>query len=96
MLGRAWVSIEYQAPASTSSHHFMSTYVLTKFADLEYHMTMAELEGDVAGQRRLAPLLATAEGRYDFVVPAYLNTVFPDIHVTRFQDWFLRNWASIP
>ncbi|EMD90381.1 hypothetical protein COCC4DRAFT_68924 [Bipolaris maydis ATCC 48331] len=76
---RAWVSIEYQAPAN-----------------LEYHMTMAQLEGDVAGQRRLAPLLATAEGRYDFVVPAYLNTVFPDIHVTRFQDWFLRNWASIP
>ncbi|KAB2102301.1 hypothetical protein CUC08_Gglean003120 [Alternaria sp. MG1] len=65
-------------------------------ANLEYQMTMAQLGGDTAGQRRLAPLLATAEGRYDFVVPAYLNAVYPDIQVTRFQDWFLRNWASIP
>ncbi|KNG48622.1 isoflavone reductase family protein [Stemphylium lycopersici] len=65
-------------------------------ANLEYRMTMAQLGGDVVGQKRLAPLLATAEGRYDFAVPAYLNSVFPDIHVTRFRDWFLRNWASIP
>jgi hypothetical protein len=69
---------------------------LTSETDLEYQMTMAQLSGDTAGQRRLAPLLATAEGRYDFVVPAYLNSVYPDIRVTRFQDWFLRNWASIP
>ncbi|KAI4934571.1 hypothetical protein J4E85_002429 [Alternaria conjuncta] len=65
-------------------------------ANLEYQMTMAQLGGDTAGQRRLAPLLATAEGRYDFAVPAYLNSVYPDVQVTRFQDWFLRNWASIP
>ncbi|EOA90285.1 uncharacterized protein SETTUDRAFT_167185 [Exserohilum turcica Et28A] len=76
---RAWISIDYQAPAN-----------------LEYRMTMAQLEGNIAEQRRLAPLLATAEGRYDFAVPAYLNSVFPDIHVTRFQDWFMCNWASIP
>lgn len=74
----------------------LRTCILTRFVDLEYRMAMAQLEGDTAGQKRLATLLATAEGRYDFVVPAYLNTVFPDIHVTRFQDWFLRNWASIP
>ncbi|KAF1836309.1 NAD(P)-binding protein [Decorospora gaudefroyi] len=64
--------------------------------NLEYQMTMAQLGGDTAGQRRLALLLATAEGRYDFVVPAYLNSIYPDVHVTRFRDWFLRNWASIP
>ncbi|EDU43040.1 conserved hypothetical protein [Pyrenophora tritici-repentis Pt-1C-BFP] len=64
--------------------------------NLEYQITMAQLGGDIAGQRRLAPLLATAEGLYDFAVPAYLNSVFPDIRVTRFQAWFLRNWASIP
>ncbi|CAA9961344.1 NAD-binding protein [Pyrenophora teres f. maculata] len=65
-------------------------------ANLEYQITMAQLGGDIAGQRRLAPLLATAEGLYDFAVPAYLNSVFPDVRVTRFQAWFLRNWASIP
>jgi hypothetical protein len=74
----------------------MSIQPWTNDTDLEYQMTMAQLGGDTAGQRRLAPLLATAEERYDFVVPAYLNSVYPDIQVTRFQDWFLRNWASIP
>lgn len=75
---------------------FRPSTFANRLVDLEYQMTMAQLGGDIAGQRRLAPLLATAEGRYDFAVPAYLNSVFPDIHVTRFRDWFLRNWASIP
>lgn len=59
-------------------------------------MTMAQMEGDVPKQRRLATLLATAEGRYDFAPPAYLNTLFPDIRPIAFRDWFLRNWASVP
>lgn len=57
---------------------------------------MAQMEGDTARQRRLAPLLATAEGRYDFAVPAYLNSIYPDIQPMRFRDWFLHNWASVP
>lgn len=95
-LDRPWASIDYQAPASTQVFFTAFMQLLTNYADLEYQMTMAQLGGDTAGQRRLAPLLATAEGRYDFAVPAYLNSVYPDVQVTRFQDWFLRNWASIP
>lgn len=93
---RPWASIDYQAPASTQSVSTRFIQSLINYIDLEYQMTMAQLGGDTAGQRRLAPLLATAEGRYDFAVPAYLNSVYPDVQVTRFQDWFLRNWASIP
>ncbi|EAT81934.1 hypothetical protein SNOG_10540 [Parastagonospora nodorum SN15] len=46
--------------------------------------------------RQLSPLVATAEGRFDFAVPGYLNMLNPDIATTRFRDWFLHNWASIP
>ncbi|KAF2024626.1 hypothetical protein EK21DRAFT_78274 [Setomelanomma holmii] len=49
-----------------------------------------------ARYRQLAPLVATAEGRYDFAVPGYLNALNPDIEPTTFRDWFLHNWASIP
>ncbi|KAH7385929.1 hypothetical protein BKA66DRAFT_65095 [Pyrenochaeta sp. MPI-SDFR-AT-0127] len=65
-------------------------------ANLQYQMTMAQMGGDTLKERRLAPLLATAEGRYDFAVPAHLNSVFPDIRPIAFRNWFLRNWASIP
>jgi hypothetical protein len=57
---------------------------------------MAQVEGDGAQYRKLAPLVATAEGRYDFVTPGYLNSLNPDIRPTKFRDWFLHNWASIP
>lgn len=57
---------------------------------------MAQVEGDGAKYRKLAPLVATAEGRYDFVTPGYLNSLNPDIRPTKFRDWFLHNWASIP
>ncbi|KAF1849342.1 uncharacterized protein K460DRAFT_354199 [Cucurbitaria berberidis CBS 394.84] len=65
-------------------------------ANLQYQMQAALTEGDTAQHRRLSPLLATAEGRYDFAVPAYLNSVYPDITPTPFRAWFLRNWASVP
>ncbi|KAF2851683.1 hypothetical protein T440DRAFT_56085 [Plenodomus tracheiphilus IPT5] len=65
-------------------------------ANLQYQLEVAEFEGQTTRQRQIAPLLATAEGRYDFAVPAYLNLLFPDIQPTRFTDWFIHNWASIP
>ena len=57
---------------------------------------MAQLSGDTTKKRRLAPLLATAEGRYDFAMPAYLNSLYPDIQPIRFRDWFVHNWNSVP
>ena len=65
-------------------------------AGLQYQMTMAQMAGDVQRQRRLFTLIATAEGRYDYAIPAYLNTQFPDIRPMTFRDWFTRNWASVP
>ncbi|KAF2865163.1 hypothetical protein BDV95DRAFT_507945 [Massariosphaeria phaeospora] len=66
-------------------------------AGLQYQMTMAQIAGDVQRQRRLATLIATAEGAYDFAVPAYLNALFPDVaRPISFQDWFTSNWASVP
>ena len=59
-------------------------------------MQIAGMAGDNARVQRYSPLLATAEGRYDFAVPGYLNLVYPDIVTTPFRDWFLRNWASVP
>jgi hypothetical protein len=64
--------------------------------DLQYQLSRAQSEGNNARYRQLAPLVATAEGRYDFAIPGYLNALNPDIEPTTFQDWFLRNWASIP
>ncbi|KAF2470189.1 NAD(P)-binding protein [Lindgomyces ingoldianus] len=63
---------------------------------LRYQLSLAQMEGDVRRQRRLFTLIATAEGRYDFANPAYLNTQFPDIRPMSFRDWFTRNWASVP
>lgn len=65
-------------------------------ANLQYQMGVAQLHRQTTNQRRIATLLATAEGRYDFALPAYLNCLFPDIQPTRFRDWFLQNWASVP
>ncbi|KAF2126949.1 hypothetical protein P153DRAFT_377869 [Dothidotthia symphoricarpi CBS 119687] len=65
-------------------------------ATLQYQIHMAQMAGDVPTQRRLATLGATAEGRYDFASPAYLNTCFPDIRPVAFRDWFLQNWALVP
>ncbi|KAF2733929.1 hypothetical protein EJ04DRAFT_438066 [Polyplosphaeria fusca] len=63
---------------------------------LRYELTMAQMAGDVPRQRRLLTLIATAEGRYDFSTPGFLNAQFPDIQPMSFQDWFTRNWASVP
>ncbi|KAF2122635.1 hypothetical protein BDV96DRAFT_608596 [Lophiotrema nucula] len=63
---------------------------------LRYELTMAQMEGDLQRQRRLLALIATAEGRYDYTTPAYLNSYFPDLHPIGFRDWFTRNWASVP
>ncbi|KAJ4376254.1 hypothetical protein N0V83_001537 [Neocucurbitaria cava] len=65
-------------------------------AYLQYQMELAHMAGNTAEHGRLSALLATAEGRYDFAVPAYLNSVYPDITTTPFRDWFLQNWASVP
>ncbi|KAI8943167.1 hypothetical protein NX059_001196 [Plenodomus lindquistii] len=65
-------------------------------ANLQYQMDLAQIAGQTTRQRQIAPLLATAEGRYDFAVPAYLNSLFPDVQPTRFRDWFVHNWASVP
>jgi hypothetical protein len=59
-------------------------------------MSQAESSGNRARYRRLAPLVATAEGRYDFAIPGYLNILNPDVETTTFEDWFRHNWASIP
>lgn len=51
---------------------------------------------DTVQQQRIATHLATAEGRYDFTTPAYLNTMYPDILTTSFQAWLSHNWAAVP
>ncbi|KAF2262861.1 hypothetical protein CC78DRAFT_497822 [Lojkania enalia] len=63
---------------------------------LRYELTLAQMAGDHQRQRCLYNLIATAEGRYDFATPAYLNTCFPDVQPIRFRDWFERNWQSVP
>lgn len=63
---------------------------------LRYKFTMAQMAADFPRQRKLQTLIATAEGKYDFATPAYLNSRFPNIRPTRFQDWFLNNWQSVP
>jgi hypothetical protein len=58
-------------------------------AGLQYQITMAQMAGDVARQRRLTTLIETAEGHYDCATPAYLNSAFPDVQPMTFQQWFL-------
>lgn len=57
-------------------------------AGLQYQMTMAQIQGDVLRQRRLATLIETAEGHYDYANPAYLNTMYPEVQPTSFRSWF--------
>ncbi|KAF2000979.1 hypothetical protein P154DRAFT_575683 [Amniculicola lignicola CBS 123094] len=63
---------------------------------LNYELRMAQHTNDVPRAKKITTLVATAEGKYDFATPAYLNLQFPDIRPIRFQDWFLSNWASVP
>ncbi|OCK77184.1 NAD(P)-binding protein [Lepidopterella palustris CBS 459.81] len=63
---------------------------------LKYELTLAQLAGDVPRQKRLFALIATAEGRYDFESPGYLNAQFPDIQPESFGSWFTRNWQGVP
>lgn len=94
MLDRQWASIDCQdAPSEYAP--CLSATTLTS-ADLQYQMSRAQSERNGTRYRQLAPLVATAEGRYDFAVPGYLNALNPDIVPTTFRDWFLHNWASIP
>jgi hypothetical protein len=64
--------------------------------DLQHQLNQAQATANWARYRQLAPLVATAEGRFDFAVPGYLNMMNPDIETTTFEEWFLRNWHSIP
>jgi hypothetical protein len=57
---------------------------------------VAEANGDVTQQQRVAAHLATAEGRYDFITPGYLNTMYPDIVPTTFHAWLALAWAAVP
>ncbi|KAF2710003.1 NAD(P)-binding protein [Pleomassaria siparia CBS 279.74] len=63
---------------------------------LQYELTLAQMAGEISTQWRLATLIATAEGRYDYGAPGYLNTQFPDITPVTFQAWFQQNWAAVP
>jgi hypothetical protein len=75
-----------------------STPFATKLTalDLQHQLNQAQATANGARYRQLAPLVATAEGRFDFAVPGYLNMMNPDIDTTTFEEWFLHNWASIP
>lgn len=65
-------------------------------ANLQQQLMVAQRQHQTINQRRIATLLAVAEGRYDFAVPAYLNCLFPEIQPIRFRDWFFSYWASVP
>jgi hypothetical protein len=91
---RPWASIVHQdVPSEYRSPPFMSMLTVV---DLQHQLNQAQATGNGARYRQLSPLVATAEGRFDFVVPGYLNLLNPDIQTTTFRDWFLHNWASIP
>ncbi|KAF3046954.1 hypothetical protein E8E12_009249 [Didymella heteroderae] len=47
-------------------------------------------------QQRIATHLATAEGRYDFATPAYLNSMYPDVVVMSLHHWLTHTWAAVP
>ncbi|KAH7380390.1 hypothetical protein DE146DRAFT_761120 [Phaeosphaeria sp. MPI-PUGE-AT-0046c] len=64
--------------------------------NLQHQLAQAQAMGNGARYRQLSPLVATAEGRFDFAIPGYLNMLNPDIETTTFRDWFRHNWASIP
>ncbi|KAF3039246.1 hypothetical protein E8E11_003467 [Didymella keratinophila] len=62
-------------------------------AGLQYQLSIA---GNTMQQQRIATHLATAEGRYDFAAPAYLNSMYPDVVVTGLQHWLTHTWAAVP
>jgi len=70
--------------------------LLTRLTGLQYQLSVAEASGDITQQQRVAAHLATAEGRYDFVTPGYLNTMYPDIPITSFQAWLSHTWSTVP
>ncbi|KAL5119663.1 hypothetical protein ACEQ8H_002509 [Pleosporales sp. CAS-2024a] len=63
--------------------------------NLRYQLNQAQITGNFMLSSKLSPLVATAEGRFDFSVPGYLNQLNRDIVTTPFRDWFIGNWASI-
>lgn len=65
-------------------------------AGLQYQLSVAEANRDIAQQQRVATHLATAEGRYDFTSPGYLNPMYPDIIPMYFQTWLTHIWAAVP
>jgi hypothetical protein len=91
---RPWASIVHQ---DVPSKYCPTPFILKlTLEDLQHQMSQAQAAGNGARYRQLSPLVATAEGRFDFAVPGYLNILNPDIATTTFRDWFLHNWASIP
>ena len=94
--GRALHSIEWQNPGGLITIFAPSQYTLTMLLGLQYQLSVAVASGDTMQQQRIATHLATAEGRYDFVTPAYLNTMYPDVLTTPFSTWLSYTWAAIP
>jgi hypothetical protein len=93
--------IDHGLASSTKMHQVSILFIFFFVArltreDLQFRLDQAQVNGHGARYRRLAPLVATAEGRFDFVTPGYLNSLNPDIEPTPFRDWFLLNWAAIP
>ncbi len=70
--------------------------MLMQSAGLRYQLSVAEANRQTMQQQRIETHLATAEGRYDFVTPGYLNTLYPEITVASFQAWLLHIWGSVP
>ncbi|KAL2353613.1 hypothetical protein BJ546DRAFT_1062401 [Cryomyces antarcticus] len=60
-------------------------------ASLTSALILAVSQHDVPEQWRLQNLIATSEGRFDFVQPN-LNAQFPAIRPLRFHDWLSRKW----
>ncbi|KAF1927543.1 uncharacterized protein M421DRAFT_64450 [Didymella exigua CBS 183.55] len=59
---------------------------------LQYQLSIAN---DKTQQQRIATHLATAEGRYDFAPPAYLNSMYPEVVVTGLRHWLTHTWAAV-
>ncbi|KAK5135869.1 hypothetical protein LTR08_004518 [Meristemomyces frigidus] len=64
-------------------------------ASLRSSLQLAVARGDADSQLQLHALIATAEGRYDFVQTENdsLNHRFPDVRPITFGDWFVAKWG---